>query len=545
MPPAPNHPLPTGMMRPHSRRLLPIWLRPGLAVAIAAVAAPGAAEPTGAAPLSAAPGTAIAVSYADLPPALDLVPYAVVDVPVDTELEVGTNVPQAAVLADGGVILVEESSPTAYLVGRDGSASSVALDVTPKFIVATPGPIVYGLDASPDGALQFVAVSLTGANAGQVVARQPVADPALYLELPIGTFGSTAAGVVDRVRQPGAVMIGHVDMAGNPVTVDAAALWTIDGDNVVSDGSRQWSLAIERHPDAMAPFAGESPPAPTSAGAGVYWTYLGPPIEGDEFSTTVPVIAVLNPDGPGAWHTIPTGWQVAASDLGGTVFARRVGDQVELARLDEALAHARVCTEYADNVEYPLRLCDSGEAVRVAQLALRSTVAPELVVDGYFGPRTEVAVREFQRSAGLTVDGLVGPRTWPALTANFVYGQDDDGSGVIDPWELDPTPEIEGFPEDSPPLCQGCEIWAVILGAGPVLDDPALLAAVDAAHQVGYATGQTGCDEGAAAAAGAPPGSLTVSVYFGTEADARAAQAAFAERDVSSTVALVRTGCLD
>ena len=50
-----------------------------------------------------------------------------------------------------------------------------------------------------------------GPNAGQVVARQPVADPSLYLELPIGTFGSTADGVVDRVRQPGAVMIGHVD----------------------------------------------------------------------------------------------------------------------------------------------------------------------------------------------------------------------------------------------------------------------------------------------------------------------------------------------
>ena len=53
--------------------------------------------------IGAAPsGEPIAVSYADLPPALNLVPYATVEVPVDTEFEVGTIVPQAAVLADGG-----------------------------------------------------------------------------------------------------------------------------------------------------------------------------------------------------------------------------------------------------------------------------------------------------------------------------------------------------------------------------------------------------------------------------------------------------------
>ena len=97
--------------------------------------------------------------------------------------------------------------------------------------------------------LEFVAISLTGPNAGQVVARQPVADPSLYLELPLGTFGNTADGVVDRVRQPGAVMIGHVDAAGMPATVDAGPLWQIDADDVVSDGTRQWTLAIERHPD--------------------------------------------------------------------------------------------------------------------------------------------------------------------------------------------------------------------------------------------------------------------------------------------------------
>ena len=86
----------------------------------------------------------------------------------------------------------------------------------PKFIVATPGPVVYGLEPTEGARLEFVAVSLTGSTAGQVVARQPVADPSLYLELPIGTFGSTADGIVDRVREPGAVMIGHVDCHGAP-----------------------------------------------------------------------------------------------------------------------------------------------------------------------------------------------------------------------------------------------------------------------------------------------------------------------------------------
>ncbi|MCB9641072.1 MAG: peptidoglycan-binding protein [Myxococcales bacterium] len=36
-------------------------------------------------------------------------------------------------------------------------------------------------------------------------------------------------------------------------------------------------------------------------------------------------------------------------------------------------------------------------------------------VDGVFGPKTESAVRAFQRDAGEVVDGLVGPKTWAAL----------------------------------------------------------------------------------------------------------------------------------
>lgn len=38
-----------------------------------------------------------------------------------------------------------------------------------------------------------------------------------------------------------------------------------------------------------------------------------------------------------------------------------------------------------------------------------------IAADGIFGPRTEAAVRLFQRDNRLTVDGIVGPVTWPFL----------------------------------------------------------------------------------------------------------------------------------
>ena len=40
--------------------------------------------------------------------------------------------------------------------------------------------------------------------------------------------------------------------------------------------------------------------------------------------------------------------------------------------------------------------------------------------DGYFGAKTENAVRTFQTNAGLNVDGIVGKQTWEALDAGTV-----------------------------------------------------------------------------------------------------------------------------
>jgi hypothetical protein len=57
-----------------------------------------------------------------------------------------------------------------------------------------------------------------------------------------------------------------------------------------------------------------------------------------------------------------------------------------------------------------LRRGDSDELVLIIQKKLR--VEPSSTT---FGPRTEAAVRAFQRKLGMVGDGIVGPKTWIAL----------------------------------------------------------------------------------------------------------------------------------
>jgi peptidoglycan hydrolase-like protein with peptidoglycan-binding domain len=62
----------------------------------------------------------------------------------------------------------------------------------------------------------------------------------------------------------------------------------------------------------------------------------------------------------------------------------------------------------------PLPLEESARN-RNIQLALKAAGFDPGSADGRMGPRTQTAVRDFQRAQGLTPDGKVGPKTWSKL----------------------------------------------------------------------------------------------------------------------------------
>jgi peptidoglycan hydrolase-like protein with peptidoglycan-binding domain len=68
---------------------------------------------------------------------------------------------------------------------------------------------------------------------------------------------------------------------------------------------------------------------------------------------------------------------------------------------------------------------DEGHPVPTLQYLLRAHGAT-VQVDGIFGPKTDAAVRDFQRSHGLSVDGIVGPHTWSAIIVQVQKGDTGD-----------------------------------------------------------------------------------------------------------------------
>lgn len=61
-----------------------------------------------------------------------------------------------------------------------------------------------------------------------------------------------------------------------------------------------------------------------------------------------------------------------------------------------------------------LKKGSTGTEVTKLQTALKRA-GRSIDIDGYFGPKTEIAVKVFQGMAGLFADGIVGPDTWAAL----------------------------------------------------------------------------------------------------------------------------------
>jgi peptidoglycan hydrolase-like protein with peptidoglycan-binding domain len=208
------------------------------------------------------------------------------------------------------------------------------------------------------------------------------------------------------------------------------------------------------------------------------------------------------------------------------------------------------CSSYRPDYAYPIQLCGRGEGVRVAQLGLRWALGIDLVADSYFGPLTQAAVLAFQSLRGLPVTGEIDVFTWEALTGGSADGDDGNGSGIVDPWEIGLS--AEGFPPPAGPMVEGgFTIWAVVLGASSWEQDPGLHPLLSAAAAAGYPGVSpnycAGLEGGALAdglGLGIPAGSYyIVAVPFLGEEVARRAQRAFVAEGVQTTVALLLADC--
>ena len=86
------------------------------------------------------------------------------------------------------------------------------------------------------------------------------------------------------------------------------------------------------------------------------------------------------------------------------------------------------------NVQYPLKVCDTGFVVVLVQQALAAQ-GFDVPTSGNFDPATDAAVRAYQQQFGLTVDGLVGRETWTSLLPD-APGEDLNANGIVDPFEV-------------------------------------------------------------------------------------------------------------
>ena len=418
-------------MRPHSRRRLrpsrPVsrWRSPSLPWH-------PAAESTAAAPPPAAPATPISVSYADVPPALNLVPYAGAD---PGRHRVGGRHERAGGRGARRRRGDRRRRPHRHRVpGRPRRQRVVRPPRcrTPFRRRHSRSCRLRARRAPRRARLEFVAVALTGANAGAVVARQRIADPSLYLELPVGVFGNAAAVSSTASASPGAVMIGHVDVSGSPVTTRRRRCGrsTRTRSSATARGRGRWtSSGTQLDATVRRRVAGG-----TDHGRRGLLDHTRPARRRRRHRPTMPVIAVLSSDGTGSWHSMPTDWQgVAATPAGRsspagsvtpsswrdsptpspTPVSCRIRGQRQLSPAAVSTPGKRCGSPRPGSLDGRSRAGDR----RLLRTAHRCCRAP---LPGGRRPRR----RRSRRSTDVAGADRV-----------FALGIDDNANGVVDPWE--------------------------------------------------------------------------------------------------------------
>ncbi|TFH15623.1 MAG: hypothetical protein E4H05_08010 [Acidimicrobiales bacterium] len=292
-------------------------------------------------PGTTAPGTStsppavsvsVPVSYRDPPPLYVPVPFATVERPssVDGGYEVAVG--------DGIIVVTGNDTDITVLDIATGVTTRRQLAVAVGQPVFGPDNVLYGLSFTPPtGESQMPDAAIVA----QPIGNDPIeivdsvsVSANTYLELPLGTFVAGPDGIYDVDRARGKVM----DYVGSAITnLPLPALIDrppTEGTVVRSgDGSAEWVLPVEQHPNAANPFVGDRPAAPGPNGTTVVLRYIGPRLETEpaDFGTaTQPAIADLQP-GTGRWWLLPDDWNLAQSSAQGTLLVRDVGNQLELA----------------------------------------------------------------------------------------------------------------------------------------------------------------------------------------------------------------------
>lgn len=283
------------------------------------------------APAVPVPAAAIAVVYDAVPPAYPATPIASVGAPADP-----TQMPLVA-MSDSWIVAVDKVAGTATLIDRynpDSPPQRIPLDPGPIGSIAVgPGDVLYGVLHLDAPHLSVAAFALSGAQAGHIIRDATISSTDLD-QAPVGVLGHGRDGIID--RRTGELLLAYVDVDGKPTSLgrtphDLTALsGSVAGDVNVHDpdGAHDWHLAIRSSPTSPGASSTKATAAASSHDGAVVWADLR------SSASPVPVVAVLAADGTGQWYSLADGWQVAASDIDGTVLMRRTGNTVELARLD-------------------------------------------------------------------------------------------------------------------------------------------------------------------------------------------------------------------